>query len=361
MPQLPEGTVEGTQETGNLKPACLNPQNMSPPRENAGISLPERLPLRLYAQMVRIRQFEERVAELLESEEITCPTHLYIGQEAVAVGVCEALDDRDHVLGNHRSHGHFIAKGGGLDELMAELYCRETGCSKGRGGSMHLIDRDVGMLGTVPIVAATIPVAVGAALTAKMTGEDRVAVAFFGDSATEEGLFHESLNFAALYDLPVVFVCENNYFSSHLRLQRRRPVEDLSNIADGYAVPTKRLDGNDVLEVYGEASEAVRRARAGDGPTFLECVTHRWRGHVGPSDDLDVGLRSQDELDYWQARCPINRLENDLRTHPDVEEEALDSIRADVTTAVEDSVEFARNSPHPDPDSVTDDVFVEPL
>lgn len=326
-------------------------------------SLPRRDPaverlLELHRSMVRIRVFEERVADLVKAGEIRGPTHLYTGQEAVAAGVGYALRKEDYVLGNHRSHGHYLAKGGDLRALMAEIYCRVDGCSKGRGGSMHIIATEVGLLGTVPMVAGTIPVAVGAALSAKLRGTQQVSIAFFGDSATEEGVFHEAVNFAALHKLPVIFVCENNGFSSHLRLHRRRPFEDLSQMVSPYGIPSKRLDGNDVLVVHDAASEAVRRARFGQGASFLEFVTHRWRGHVGPNYDLDVGIRDEGEVESWMVRCPIRNLESRLVNQGTVIPEHFMKIWDAARAEVEESVDFARKSPTPDPQSVHGHVFV---
>lgn len=328
---------------------------LSAPRKDPAI---EQL-LNLHRSMTRIRVFEERVAALVQAGEIRGPTHLYTGQEAIAAGVGHVLRKDDYVLGNHRSHGHYLAKGGNLNALMAEIYCRLDGCSKGRGGSMHIIAPEVGVLGTVPMVAGTIPVAVGAALSAKLRGTTQVAVAFFGDSATEEGVFHEAVNFAALHRLPVVFVCENNGFSSHLRLHRRRPVEDIASLVAPYGIPSKRLDGNDVLAVHDAAAEAVRRARFGQGASFLEFVTHRWRGHVGPNYDLDVGIRDPGEVEAWMARCPIRTLEARLGAEGRISPDRFAAIWTEATTEVEAAVHFARNSPAPSPASVHDHVFVE--
>lgn len=318
----------------------------------------ERL-LALHRSMVRIRVFEERVAELVRAGEIRGPTHLYTGQEAIAAGVSHALRKEDYILGNHRSHGHYLAKGGDLPALMAEIYCRLDGCSKGRGGSMHIIAPEVGLLGTVPMVAGTIPVAVGAGLSAKLRKSGQVAVTFFGDSATEEGVFHEAVNFAALNRLPVLFVCENNGFSSHLRLHRRRTFEDIASLIAPYGIPSKRLDGNDVLAVHDAAAEAVRRARFGQGPSFLEFVTHRWRGHVGPNYDLDVGIRDDGEVESWMARCPIRNLEARLTGEGSVLIDRFAAIWAEASAEVEEGVEFARKSPSPAPESVHGHVFID--
>jgi TPP-dependent pyruvate/acetoin dehydrogenase alpha subunit len=309
---------------------------------------------RLYREMVRIRLFEERTADLVEAGEIKTPVHLYIGQEAVAAGVCAALFISDYVLGNHRSHGHYLAKGGDMRSLMAEIYGKATGCALGRGGSMHLYGASFGFLGTVPMVAATIPIAAGAALAAQMEGSDRVTVAFFGDGATEEGVFHESLNFAALKALPMVFVCENNLFSSHLPLSERRPEgAALTEFALASRIPGVRVDGNDVLAVHDAAVAAVTRARRGGGPTLLECMTYRWRGHVGPSYDIDVGIRDRAELDAWIARCPIKALE----THVGMAAKDIEAAYAEARAEVDDAVRFARESGYPPAEEASLHVF----
>jgi len=306
--------------------------------------------------MLRIRIVEETIAALLEQNEIRCPTHLYTGQEAIAVGVCAALTKEDYILGGHRSHGHYLAKGGDLRALMAELYGKATGCSGGRGGSMHLVATEVGLLGTVPLVAATIPIAVGVALASQLRGDQKVSVSFFGDGATEEGHFHESLNFAALYKLPVIFVCENNSYSSHLHLCERRAVETLYQFGEVHGVTSARLDGNDLLAVYRAALEAAHRARNGGGPTLLECLTYRWRGHVGPALDLDVGVKRRDELKDWLPKDPVARAHTrliDMGASP----ADLDQIEREVREEVLRSVIFARQSPYPEESELMDHVF----
>lgn len=313
--------------------------------------------LKLHRTMLRIRIFEERTGELVEAKEINTPTHLYIGQEAVATGVCAALRPNDFLLGNHRSHGHFLAKGGSMRALMAELFCRATGCAKGRGGSMHLFDSSIGVLGTVPMVAGTIPVAVGAALSARLRKSDQVSVAFFGDGATEEGVFFESVNFAALHKLPVLFVCENNFMSSHLPIRDRRTVSELVRVVSIESMSSVAVDGNDVAEVFQASNEAAVRARRGEGPTFLECNTYRWRGHVGPRDDLDVGIRDPQELASWIARCPILQVERSLIDAGAKTQRDFDRIREEVRAEVEDAVEFARTSPEPEPSHLADHVY----
>lgn len=265
-----------------------------------------------WRDMQLIRRAEETIAGMVESGEARCPCHLYIGQEAIASGVCAALTREDTIWGGHRSHGHYLAKGGSLEGLFAEVLGKVTGCSEGRGGSMHLLAEDVGILGTVPIVAGTVPLAAGAALAAKMRGDSQVAVAFFGDGTLEEGHVHETFNLAALYRLPLIFVCENNLYSSHLHWNERRIADNLDEAGEFHSVPGLRVDGNDVTAVYKAARAAVGRARAGLGPTLLECRTFRWRGHVGASTDSDVGVHRRGELSEWLERDPITRVTNQL-------------------------------------------------
>ena len=306
--------------------------------------------------MRRIRLVEERVAALIEAKEVKTPCHLCIGQEAVAAGVCAALDREDSIWGGHRSHGHYLAKGGNLNALFAEILGKSTGCSRGRGGSMHLIDTAVGVMGTVPLVGATIPIAVGGALAYKLRGDGRVAVAFFGDGATEEGHFHESLNLAGLYKLPVVFVCENNFYSTHMPLAERRPKDNIVQSADLHGMPGVRIDGNDAQAVYESARDAVTRARQGPGPTLLECRTYRWRGHVGPAWDLDVGEQRQRELQEWLPRDPIPRLRRRI-IDAGGSLDALQGMEQEIQAEIEQAVTLARESAAPEPSDLVQHVF----
>jgi pyruvate dehydrogenase E1 component alpha subunit len=314
---------------------------------------------KMYVTMVKIRKFEERVAELLlaPKKEITTPCHLYIGQEAVATGVCSALSKDDWVFSTHRSHGHFIAKGGSLKALMAELYCKKTGCSKGRGGSMHIASLDQGLPGSSAIVGGTIPIAVGAALAFSMQNEDAVSVAFFGDGAVSEGVFYESLNFASLKKSPVVFVCENNLYCTHLPVSACLANTNIYKKAEAFAIPGIRIDGNNVMEVYNAANKAIEDAHSGKGPTLIECMTYRWLGHVGPYDDLDKGLRSKEELNCWKRMDPVKRLEKFLLEHGLTSKLEIDRINKIVSEEVEDAVTFARESPYPDENELLTGVF----
>lgn len=310
-----------------------------------------------YRSMLRIRLTEESIATLLEHDEIHCPTHLYTGQEAIAVGVCAALTQQDYVFGGHRSHGHYLAKGGALRSLIAELYGKATGCAGGRGGSMHLVAPEVGILGTVPLVAATIPIAVGAALASKLRKEQHVAVSFFGDGATEEGHFHEAVNLAALFHLPVLFVCENNFYASHMHLSERRLEKNIYKFGEAYGVPGIPLDGNDVIAIYQATLEAVYRARRGEGPTLFECRTYRWRGHVGPSMDQDVGVTRKDELKDWLPKDPIAQIRKRLEGLG-VSTFEFDTVDKEVRLEIDEAIDFARQSPFRDGTRFMDHVFV---
>jgi TPP-dependent pyruvate/acetoin dehydrogenase alpha subunit len=263
---------------------------------------------RLLSDMIRIRRTEETLAELYPAGEMRTPTHFSIGQEAVAVGVCAALAREDAIYSGHRCHAHYLAKGGDLDAMVAELYGKETGCARGRGGSVHLSDPAAGVLASSAILGQTTAVAVGTALAFAMDGLPRVAACFFGDGTVEEGIFHEALNFAVVKKVPVLFVCENNGYSTHTPLAVRQPAGIAIHArAAGYGMPARMVDGNDVFAVYDAARDAVAGCRAGAGPAFLECTTYRWREHVGPLWDWDRGYRTKAEVDAWIARCPIER------------------------------------------------------
>lgn len=307
--------------------------------------IPEDILRAMYVTMLRIRKFEYRVAEL--QGEIICPCHLYIGQEAIAAGVCANLTEHDYVYSTHRSHGHYLAKGGEMNALMAEIYCRATGCSKGHGGSMHIASPEVGLPGSSAIVGGTIPIAVGTALAMSTKETGNVSVAFFGDGATNEGVFYESLNIAALKKLPVIFVCENNYYSTHLHISKCLADTDIVKKAEAFGVKAVKVEGNNVIEVYKAGGSAIRQARSGNGPTLLECSTYRWLGHVGADDDLDKGLRSREEWNYWVSRCPIRILEDTMLQHNLLNEFEKIQINNQVTEEVEKAYKFAKDSPFP--------------
>ena len=297
----------------------------------------------LWRAMLRIRRIEETIADRYAEQQMRCPVHLSIGQEAAAVGVCAALSAQDYVLSSHRSHGHYLARGGDLRAMLAELYGRVDGCTRGMGGSMHLIDLAAGFLGAVPIVGSTIPIAAGAALGAQMRREDRVTVAFFGDGATEEGVFAETLNFAAVRRLPLVLICENNLYSVYSPLSVRQPEGVRAyRIAEAHGVRAAHGDGNDVEAVLALAREAVDHARSGQGPMLLELDTYRWREHCGPNYDDDIGYRDPAEAAAWRERCPVARQRARLT---EVDEAA---VEAELRAEIDDAFAFAQASPWPE-------------
>lgn len=269
-------------------------------------------PDRLLYSMLRIRRIEEALADRYSEQEMRCPMHLCIGQEAIAVGMCTVLSPDDKVFSNHRAHGHYLAKGGDLNAMVAELYGRATGCCGGRGGSMHLIDLDVGFMGATPIVGGTVPLAVGSAWAASLKRTNQVTVVFFGDGCFEEGVVHESLNFAALHKLPVIFVCENNDFSVYTHRNERQPDRPIYRIAEAHGMTAAFGDGNDVEEVLNISRDAIERARTGMGPQFLEFRTYRWREHCGPDFDDHLNYRTVQEIEAGMNDCPIARYKTKL-------------------------------------------------
>lgn len=312
--------------------------------------MPPELLKQLFFTMLRIRLVEEKVAELYPEQEMRCPIHLSIGQEAIAAGVCATLYPTDAVFSNHRAHGHYLAAGGNLKAFLAEMYGKATGCCQGKGGSMHLIDLEAGFMGSAPIVGGTIPVAVGAALGAVMQGLNKVVVVFFGEATTEEGVFHESANFAALKNLPVVFVCENNLYSVYTGMSERQPLgREVYALAKSHNIPSFQGDGNDVGQVYQMTTEAVQRARSGGGPTFLEFKTYRWREHCGPNYDNDLGYRTEAEFQEWKVRCPIQGTQAQLLEQGILTAQDLDEMIGVISSEVEEAVSFAKSSPFPDP------------
>lgn len=303
---------------------------------------------RLLRDMIRIRRTEETLAELYPAQEMRTPTHFSIGQEAVAVGVCTALRRTDAVFSGHRCHAHYLAKGGDLDAMVAELYGKETGCARGRGGSVHLSDLDAGVIASSAILGQTMAVAVGSALAFTMDRQDRVAVTFFGDGTVEEGIFHETLNFAVVKKLPVLFVCENNGYSTHTRLEVRQPADvSIHSRAASYGLPSHLVDGNDVFAVYEAAQAAVEACRTGAGPAFLECTTYRWREHVGPLWDYDKGYRSKAEVDSWIARCPIERATTRLVRTGGCSPAEVEAMTRAAQAEVDRAVASAKAAPFP--------------
>jgi len=303
-----------------------------------------------FRTMLRIRMVEEAIAANYGAQEMRCPVHLATGQEAVSAGVCSALESRDYVMGTHRSHAPYLAKGGDLKAMLAEIHGKATGCCGGWGGSMHLVDLAVNMMGTTPIVGGSLPVAVGLAFSAKLLNQDRVSVVFFGEGATEEGVFSESLNFAALHRLPVLFICEDNLYSVYSPLSVRQPRgRDRVAIAAAHGVRAERADGNDVEGVHALALRAAQEVRAGKGPAYLEFATYRWREHCGPDFDNGLGYRTEAECLAWQARCPVARRERELLEQGLATNADLQALRESIASEIEAAFAHARQSPFPDP------------
>jgi len=317
----------------------------------------------MYYEMLRIRRVEEEIARKYPQQEMRAPVHLCIGQEAPPVGVSAHLTLRDQALSGHRSHGHYLAKGGDLRRMISELYGRVTGCCRGRGGSQHLVDTSVGFAAAAPILASTLSIATGVAWTLKQRAGQDVVVAYFGDAACEEGVFHESLSFASLHRLPIVFVCENNLYSVHSPLSERQPDRPISELALAHAMPGIAVNGNDVGEVSMAASRAIESAREGMGPTLLECKTYRTVGHVGPGAELDMGYRDQAELDFWHARDPLTIEEDRLALEITNWSEAKDQLERLISCEIEDAFAFATSSAFPESEEMLMDVYPakEPL
>lgn len=310
----------------------------------------------IYKTMVRIRRFEEKVVQLYADGEIPGFMHVYIGEEAVAAGVCAALEKNDFITSTHRGHGHCIAKGGRLDLMMAELFGRSTGYCKGKGGSMHIADFDIGILGANGIVSGGLPIAAGTAAGIKYKGASQVCVCFFGDGATNVGPFHEACNLASTWRLPVIFVCENNLFAQTTPQSEHQKIKDVAKRAAAYDMPAVTVDGNDVIKVYEAAKKAVELARRGDGPTFVECKTYRWRGHW---EGDPQPYRTVEDVALWKGKCPINRFKEHLVANKISTERELGKIDEEVARELEKAVEFARKSPFPDVQEAYSDVFTK--
>ena len=320
----------------------------------------------LYMMMMRrmmlIREFEENVKKLTRGGELVGMAHCYIGEEAVAVGACAALRDDDYITGNHRSHGHPISKGGDVRRAMAELLGKATGYCKGKGGSMHLADFDIGILGESGIVASALPVAVGAALGSKMQGNDRVVVAFFGDGASNQGACHEAMNLAAIWKLPVIFLCENNQYAVTTSFRDSVAVENISDRAAAYDMPGVLVDGQDVLAMYEATVQAVERGRAGLGPTLVEARTYRFEDHSeGLARIIREPYRSEEEVDRWRLRDPIVLHSRWLTEQGIATQDEIEEVRQDVADTIAEALQFARESPYPEVEDLMTDMYADPL
>jgi pyruvate dehydrogenase E1 component alpha subunit len=308
----------------------------------------------MYRLMVRVRLFEERARDLYMRNILRGALHLYIGMEGVAVGACAALREDDYITSTHRGHGHCIAKGGRTELMMAELMGKATGYCKGKGGSMHIADMDRGILGANGIVCGSLPIAAGAALSSKLLNQGRVAVSFFGDGGANIGPFHESLNFAAIWKLPVIFICENNLYAISTKFEQATAVPNVADRAAGYNIPGVVANGNDIVDVYAKTRAAVERARRGEGPTLVEAKTYRFEGHnMGDPQNY----RSKDEVEKWRKIDPILRFEDYMRSRGLGNDEAFQTIQAEATEEIDRAVEFAQNSPEPALDEVMTDIY----
>jgi pyruvate dehydrogenase E1 component alpha subunit len=314
--------------------------------------------LQMYRNMLRIRRFEERLAEESARGNIPGLLHLYVGEEAVAVGACSALRKEDYITSTHRGHGHCIAKGGDLRKMMAELFAKETGYCKGRGGSMHIAAPEIGIVGCSGIAGAGIPIAAGVGLSSKLRKTDQVCVSFFGDGASNTGAFHEGMNLASLWELPVVYVLENNLYAISTPAVRSSKLKNLSDRAAAYGMRSAVADGMDVLSVYQAVSEAVERARKGQGPTLVECKTYRFRGHHEGDPKKGETYRTKQEMDEWEKRDPIIRLGDKMIKDRKATQAELDAINQETMKEIEDAVAFAKESPSPKPEDVTSYLFV---
>lgn len=313
--------------------------------------------LALMRAMLRARRFGEKIVDVYGAQDMKTPVHLSIGEEAIAAGVCLDLKPEDYLFTTHRSHAHLLSKGASMTAMVAELYGLAGGCSGGKGGSMHLLDTAVSCMGASAIVGGSIPLGAGAALASRFRGDGRISVSFFGDGASEEGLFHESLNFASLKKLPVLFVCENNSYATNSHIRARQPHFEIARHAESYDIPAVALDGNDVLAVHAAAAGAVSHIRAGKGPFFLECKTYRWKGHVGPECDYLKGCRPKEELDQWLERCPVKAFKDALLKSGLLTMPAYDAMLKEIDDEISEAWRTARAGKMPSPEDLYKDVY----
>jgi len=318
------------------------------------LNLPTEKLTNMYGKMLEIRFFEEKVFDLYAQNIVPGTIHLYLGEEAVAVGVCSLLRKNDYITSTHRGHGHCIAKGAELKRTMAEILGKKTGYCKGKGGSMHIADFSIGMLGATAVVGAGLPIAVGAGLSAKLRKTDQVVACFFGEGASNQGTFHESINMASTWKLPVIFVCENNLYAMGTRQSTVMAIENVADRAVAYGIPGVVVDGNDVLAVYEATQKAVERARNDEGPTLIECKTYRHKGHsrVDPAK-----YRPKEEVEEWLTKDPIKRFKEKLLQTNTLTEAEIEQIEKEVSAEIEEAVKFAMESPYPAPEEALEDVY----
>lgn len=314
---------------------------------------------RLYEELLKIRLIEEEISYRYSEEKMRCPTHIAIGQEAAAVGVCASLNKNDYAVSGHRAHHHYIAKGGNIKKLVAEIYGKETGCSGGKGGSMHLVDTDVGFMGSTAIVAGTIPVGVGLSFSQKLKHSENITCIFFGDAAIEEGVFYESVNFAILKNLPVLFVCENNQFSCFTHLSERQPQNrKIFEMVSGLGIDSSECDGNDVIAVQERTAQLVNKIKKGEGPKFLELHTYRWLEHCGPNYDDELGYRTTNDIKKSRENDPIIILE---KKYPELIKSKKHTILKNLNTLTKNAFKFAEESNFPNQEEAYENLYSEKL
>jgi len=314
--------------------------------------------LELYTTMVKCRFFEDRIVDLYARGQVPGLAHLYIGEEGIAAGICGALREDDYITSTHRGHGHVISKGADLKRMMAELFGKKSGYCKGKGGSMHIADMGLGILGANGIAGGGLPIAIGAGWSAKWRGTDQVAASFFGDAASNNGTFHESLNLASLHNLPVIFVCENNEFGISVCQTKHQPIKDIYIRATSYDMPGVLVDGNDVVAVFEAANKAVRRARTGEGPTLIECKTYRWRGHHEGDPNLGSRYRDKKDIEVWKLKCPIDRFAKRLVKDKVATKKKLAAIDQEIVEQIDQAVAFAKEAEFPAIEEMYEDVYV---
>ena len=324
------------------------------------MTISNEISIELLRGMKRIRLVEEGIADRYPQGKMRCPMHLSIGQEAAAIGVGLALQHSDLAVSSHRAHAHYLSKGGNLRAMLAEIYGKATGCSSGRGGSMHLVDNKVGFMGSTAIVGNSMPIGVGLALSLQLKKSSAVSAVFCGDGSLEEGVFYESANFAAVRKLPVLFVCENNLYSVYSHLRVRQPQDrKIHKMVEAIGVPTLLVDGNDPQAVYEAALDFIAHIRAGRGPFFLELTTYRWREHCGPNYDNDIGYRTEEEFQEWKRKDPILLFEEKLLTERMLDKLAIKHMEDEIQAEIRTAFDFAENSPFPEPGFAFQGMFAE--
>ncbi|MCP3943380.1 MAG: thiamine pyrophosphate-dependent dehydrogenase E1 component subunit alpha [Desulfobacteraceae bacterium] len=333
---------------------------MSQQKKNLShLGINRELQKKMFYSMLRIRRVQERIDQEYLNDQMKTPVHLCVGQEAIAVGACEAIEQTDYISSNHRGHGHYLAKGGNLKKLIAELHCKSTGCSGGFGGSMHIIDTSVGHLGSSSIVGGGIPLGTGMALASKMKNNGRVSVVFFGDGAADEGVLYESINFAILRKLPVIFILENNKWAVCSPVTTRQTSKNIFHRTDQDLLLTADINGNDIAQVYKTMVQAVNRARSGEGPSFIECDTYRILGHAGCETQDPKGYRELNEINEWKEKCPIKSLKQELMNNGFLENNEIEHLESMIKDEIDDAFAYAVNSPLPSAEDLHGSLFSE--